>query len=114
MNIPNVDDLVLGKIVASYVGQWNVPLQHGRHWKSPGSDPCPLMSLVLHVFAEPLFWRVVAKMCNLPGSTRLAVKQAMMKTQYQSASLALQLDSGEASQWGLLGFEDYSLDQCGA
>ena len=43
--IPNLDDLVLGK--ASYVGQWNVPLQQG-------SDSCFLMSLVLNAFAEPL------------------------------------------------------------
>ena len=43
--IPNSDDLVLGKVVASYVGQWNEPLQQR-------SDPCFLMSLVPHVFAE--------------------------------------------------------------
>ena len=27
--IPDLDDPVLGKVVASYVGQWNVALQHG-------------------------------------------------------------------------------------
>ena len=65
LNIPNVDDLVLGKVVASNVGQWKVPLQKG-------SDPCFLMSLVLHVFAEPLFSLVVVKMSNLPEVAHFA------------------------------------------
>ena len=63
--IPNLDDLSLGKVVASYVGQWNVPLQQG-------SDPCFLMSLVLDVFAEPLFCRIVVKMRNLTESVYFA------------------------------------------
>ena len=52
--IPNLDDLSLGKVVASYVGQWNVPLQQG-------SDPCFLVYFVLHVFTEPPFCSVVVK-----------------------------------------------------
>ena len=55
----------LGQVVASYVGQWNVPLQQG-------SDPCFLMSLVLDVFAEPLFCRIVVKMRNLTESVYFA------------------------------------------
>ena len=47
MTIPNVDGIVLGKVVASNVGQWKVPLQQAH-------DPDFLMPLVLHVFAEPL------------------------------------------------------------
>ena len=47
LNIPNVDDLFLGNIIVSHVGQWNVPLKQR-------SDPCFLMSLVFYVFAEPL------------------------------------------------------------
>ena len=64
-NLSNIDDLVLGKVVASYVGQWKVPLQQG-------SDPCFLMSLVLHVFAKPLFSLVIVKMHNLPESVHFA------------------------------------------
>ena len=37
LNVPKVDDLVLGKVVASYVGQWKVQLQQagdpGFLWK---------------------------------------------------------------------------------
>ena len=44
-NIPQADDLVLGKVVASNVGQWKVPLQSlhqaGDLW------PCFLVPLVL-------------------------------------------------------------------
>ena len=65
LNIPNVDDLVLGKVVASCVGQCNVPLLQGR-------DPCFLMSHVLHVLAEPLSCRVVVKMRNRPESVHFA------------------------------------------
>ena len=36
--IPNLDDVVLGKLVSSYVGQWNVPLKQG-------SDPWFLISV---------------------------------------------------------------------
>ena len=61
--IPSLDDLVLGKVVANNVGQWKVPLE-------PCSDPCFLMSLALHVFAEPLFLLVDVKMCSLPESVR--------------------------------------------
>ena len=56
-----MDDLVFGKFVASSVGQWNVPLQHG-------SDLCFLIFPVLYVFAKPLFCRVVVKMLNLSDS----------------------------------------------
>ena len=42
---------------ASYVGQWNVSLLQG-------SDPCFLITLVLHIFAEPLFSLIVVKMSN--------------------------------------------------
>ena len=55
LNIPNADDFVFGKVVASNVGQWKVPLQKG-------SDPFFLMSLVFHVFAEPLFLLVVVRL----------------------------------------------------
>ena len=48
LNIPNVDYLILGKVVASNVEQWKVPLQNGR-------DPYFLMSLALHVFVGKLF-----------------------------------------------------------
>ena len=72
LNIPNVDDLVLGKVVASNVGQWKVPLQKGR-------DPCFLMSLVLHVFAEPLFRLVVVKMCNLPEPAHFAQELCLLR-----------------------------------
>ena len=71
LNIPNVDDLVLGKIAASNVGQWKMPLQQC-------SDPCFLMSLVLHVFAEPLFRLVVVKMCNFPESVHFAQKLRLL------------------------------------
>ena len=37
-----------------------------------------------------------------------------MKTQRQSARLALRLDAEEASLWWWLGFEDNSQDQYGA
>ena len=48
------------------------------------------------------------------GSTRLAARPAMMKTQSQSACLALWLDAEEASLWQQLCFEDDSQDQLGA
>ena len=49
------------------------------------------------------------------GSTRLAARQATMKTQRKSARLALRLDAEEACRWWRLGFEDDSpsQDQCG-
>ena len=72
LNIPNVDDLVLGKVVASNVGQWKVPLQKGR-------DPRFLMSLVLHVFAEPLFRLVVVKMCNFPEPAHFAQELCLLR-----------------------------------
>ena len=46
-------------------------LVSGMCFLQPRSDPCFLMSLVLHVFAEPLFCRVVVKMCNLPQAITL-------------------------------------------
>ena len=69
LNIPNVDDLVLGKVVASNVGQWKVPLP----------IPCFLMSLALHVFAEPLFCLVVVKMCNLPEPAHFAQELCLLR-----------------------------------
>ena len=65
LNIPKVDDLVLGQIVASNVGQWKVPLQQG-------GDPGFFMPLVLHIFAEPLFSLVIIMMRNLPESVPFA------------------------------------------
>ena len=50
--LPKVDDLVLGQIVTSNVGQWKVPLQQG-------GDPDFFMPLELHIFAEPPFSLVV-------------------------------------------------------
>ena len=48
----NVDNLVLGKVVTSDVGQWKVQAR----------DPVFLMPLLLHVFAELLFRLVIFMM----------------------------------------------------
>ena len=54
LKVPKVDELVLGKVVASEFGQWKVPLQQQ-------GEPGFLMPLVLHVLAKSLF---LPRRCN--------------------------------------------------
>ena len=65
LNLPKVDNLVLGKVVACHVGQWKVSLQQT-------GDPGFLMPLVLHVLAKPLFSLVVVMMRNFSESAHFA------------------------------------------
>ena len=69
LNIPKVDDLVLGKIIASNFGQKKVPLQQGGDLVS---SCLSVSSLVLHIFAQPLFSLVITMMHNLFESVHFA------------------------------------------
>ena len=71
LNVPKVDDLVLGKVEASDVGQWKVPLQQA-------SDPGFLMPLVLHVLAKPLFNLVVVMMRNFSESVHFVQELSIL------------------------------------
>ena len=67
LKIPKVDDFTFGKVVASNIGQWTVPVQPACH---TACDPVFLMPL--HVLAEPLFCLVAVMMSNLPESAHFA------------------------------------------
>ena len=66
-NIPKVDDLVFGKVLAR--GHWKVSLQQV-------CDLCILVSPVspiLCIFAKPFFCLVIVMMCNLLGRSILCL-----------------------------------------
>ena len=85
LNVPKVDDLVLGKVVASDVGQWKVPLQQA-------GDPGFLMPLVLHVLvlAKPLFCLVVVMMRKFSESAHFAQELSILLLVQRRGTLLIQ------------------------
>ena len=81
LKVPKVDELVLGKVVASEFGQWKVPLQQQ-------GEPGFLMPLVLHVLAKSLFCLVLVMMRNVPESAHFAQElRILLLVQRRGASL---------------------------
>ena len=83
LNVPKVDDLVLGKVVASDVGQWKVPLQQA-------GDPGFLMPLVLRVHAKPLFRLIFVMRHNFSESAHFVQKLSILVLLQRQGTLLIQ------------------------
>ena len=101
LNVPKVDDLVLGKVVASNVGQYKVQLQQA-------GDPGFLMPLVLYVLAKPLFCLVVVMMSNFSESAQFEQELSILLLVQRQGTLLIQTIWGRSLRGGSL-----ALTACG-
>ena len=76
LNIPKVNDLVLGKIVPRDV-------EKGERLLQEAGDPCFLLCLILEILLKPLFCLFLATMCILQESFHLSRSSAFFSAWLQ-------------------------------